>query len=349
MSEQAAPGRGGDNFARRKLLGIFAAPWLTQACYALTQLGIPELLASGPRTVTELADLTGARPFQLGRMLRALRLAGILGAAGPDRYELNATSQLLRRGVPDSVYDNAIMQGDQVYRAFAEFLHTIQTGQPAFAYVYGRTFYEYLQDNPEAAATFDNSMGDQGAPATLAACTVPDQGRVVDIGGGNGTLLAQVLAERPGLHGALVELPAAAATASAYLSGLDPAIASRIEVQAGDFFTEELPAAADVYLICRVLHNWTDPRALDLLARVHAAARPDSRLIVMEQLLPEADEPVPGGASAGMVDLLMLVTQEGGDRTRAEYIDLLTKAGFEVLAVHPGAGAQPGAIEARPI
>jgi hypothetical protein len=192
-------------------------------------------------------------------------------------------------------------------------------------------------------------MGDQGAPGTLAACTLPDQGRVVDIGGGNGTLLAQVLAERPGLHGALVELPAAAATASAYLSGLDPAIASRIEVQAGDFFTEELPAAADAYLICRVLHNWTDPRALDLLARVHAAARPDSRLIVMEQLLPEADEPVPGGASAGMVDLLMLVTQEGGDRTRAEYIDLLTKAGFEVLAVHPGAGAQPGAIEARPI
>jgi hypothetical protein len=166
---------------------------------------------------------------------------------------------------------------------------------------------------------------------------------VVDVGGGNGALLAEILSGRPGLRGVLLERPQALTYARARLAAAG--VADRASLVAGDFFAA-VPGGGDVYLLARVLHNWTDEGAARILARLRAAmslgaAGPDgARLLVVEEFLPPAG--AAGAAARGMVDLLMLVTQEGHDRTAAEYGDLLAAAGFAVTAVD-GAGI----LEAR--
>jgi hypothetical protein len=329
------------DFGRRKLLGILSGSWLAQACYATVKLGVPDLLAAGPRTADELAAATGAHPVALARLLRALAAAGLLSRSGA-AYGLTATGELLRTDVAGSLAANAVLHGEEVLRSFADIMHTVQTGEPAFAHVHGMPFYDYLDSHPQAAAGFHASMGDQPAPSGWADCDLSGVGSVCDDGGGNGALLSDMLAAHPDMRGTLLERPDAARAARDRF--VASGVADRVTVVEGSFF-DGVPAGHEAYVLARVLHNWTDEHALDILARVHAGAPPGARLIVLEEIMPDDDEaatPTPA-----MVDLLMLVTLEGFDRTAAQYRNLLDKGGFAVTAVHPGRSvAAGGAIEA---
>lgn len=328
-----------DDLARRKMLGILSSTWLAQGCYALAQLGIADAIGDGVVAVDDLAEATGTQPLPLLRLLRALALAGLLQQPEPGRFGLTPASTLLRRDVPGSVYLNAIMQGDQVYRAFAEITHTLRTGEPSFTKVYGMSFYEYLDANPEAARTFYMSMGAQPVPPGFGACDLSTVDTLVDVGGGNGALLAAVLDAYPKMRGVLVELPEAVALAKEHLAPYR----DRVSYVEGSFF-DGVPAGGDAYVLCRVVHNWRDAQALRLLHRVREAMSPGGRLIVLEEFLPD-DGRITGGA--GIVDLLMIVTQEGNDRTAQEYRALVEAAGFTVTGMRvPGAGDAGGMLEA---
>ncbi len=329
------------DFGRRKLLGILAGSWLAQACYAVVRLGVPQALADGPRALDDLATATGAHPRSLMRLMRALAAAGLVTQAPGPVYGLTSTGQLLRPDVDGSVALNAAMQGDQVFRSFAEIMHTARTGQPAFEQVYGMPFYDYLDANPEAALTFNASMGDQPAPSGWASCDLAGVRRLVDVGGGDGALLAELLAAHPKMHGTLLERPDAATAAEQRFGAAG--LSERTSVVTGSFF-DLVPGGADAYVLSRVLHNWNDDHALEILGRVHDAMDPGARLIVLEELMPDDLAAAP---PLGMVDLLMLVTLEGFDRTETEYRDLLSKAGFTVTSVRHGATpATGGTIEA---
>jgi O-methyltransferase domain len=330
------------SFARRKLLGILSGSWLAQAIYAVAKLGVPELLAAGPRPAAELAEATGADPLALYRLLRALSLNGLFQQTGPDTFALNAAAELLRPDVPDSVYLNALMQGEEVFGAFAEIMYSVRTGHPSFEKIYGRGFYEYLDDNPVAARVFNESMGAQPVPAALSTRDWSGSATVVDVGGGNGALLAEVLGAAPGLRGVLLERPEALELARDKLTGAG--LAGRVEFVAGDFFAR-VPGGGDTYLLARVLHNWTDDGASRILARVREAMPAGATVLVVEELLPPPG--APGAGARAMVDLLMMVTQEGHDRTEAEYRDLLGAAGLAVTGVWPGEPGEPAVLEAR--
>jgi hypothetical protein len=318
--------------ARRKLLGILSGTWVAQGVYALVKLGVPDLMADGPVHVGQLAHQCGADPRALGRLLRALALMGLFTQPAPDTYGLTPTTELLRADVPGSVRLNALMQGDEVFRSFAEITHTLRTGRPAFEAVYGRPFYDYLNDNPEAAAIFNASMGDQQPPAGLADCDLSWAGTVVDVGGGNGSLLITLLERHPHLHGVLLELTDAAVAARTRLA--EAGLGDRSACVEGSFF-DGVPPGGDAYTLARVLHNWNDDNAVAILRRVHEVLPPHGRVIVLEEFLPQTLDGA-GRSAAGLVDLLMLVTQEGHDRTETEYRELLGKAGFTVLDARPG-------------
>lgn len=328
------------DFARRKLLGLLSGAWLAQACYAVVTLGVPDLLADGPRTADELAVATGAQPRVLARLLRALAAAGVFKQTPGPAYALSPVGDLLRSDVDGSAALVALMHGDQVNRSFAEIMHTVRTGEPAFTHVYGMPFYDYLDAHPEAAATFNASMGDQPAPAGFTECDLIGVRHLVDVGGGNGALLCDTLVRYPQMHGTLLERADAVAAARTRVDAAG--LTDRITLVEGSFFAA-VPGGADAYVLGRVLHNWNDEHALDILARVYAAAAPGARLFVLEEVLPDDDATAP---AAGMVDLLMLVTLEGFDRTAAEYTALLVKSGFTVTTVYGGEGARGGAIEA---
>jgi hypothetical protein len=329
------------DFARRKLLGLLSATWVAQACYAVVKVGAIDQLAGGPRTAAELAAATGAHPRVLHRLLRALAAAGVLKQTAGSTYELTSVGELLRSDAEGSGALMALMHGEEVFRAFADIMHTVDTGEPAFVKTFGMPFYAYLDAHPEAATTFNVSMGDKGAPAGLRDCDLGGITHLMDVGGGNGALLADVLAAHPGMRGTLVERPPAIRAAKERLA--DGGVGDRVALVEGDFF-ESVPAGADGYVLARVLHNWNDEHARDVLHRVHATMAPGARLFVLEEILPDDIGATP---PAGLVDLLMLVTQEGFDRTESEYRELLVACGFTVTAVHHGASvAAGGAIEA---
>jgi SAM-dependent methyltransferase len=329
-----------DDLARRRMLGVLAGSWLAQGCYALARLGIADAIGDGVADVADVARATGVDPVALRRLLRALALAGLLKQPEPGRFALTSSSMLLRSDVNGSVHANALMQGDEVFRSFSEITHTLVTGEPAFQKVYGTPFYRYLEDHPRAAAAFYQSMGAESAPAGLAGCEFSDGDTVVDVGGGNGVVLEELLSAHPRITGVLVDLPEAVRAARARLEPF----ASRVSFVEADFFADELPAGADAYVLCRVLHNWRDENAAGLLSRVRRAMAPGARLIVAEEFLPEDGA---GGAGAGLVDLLMLVTLEGRDRTADEYRALATSSGFRVTGVRrSGQGDVTGVLEA---
>lgn len=328
-----------DGLARRRLLGTLSASVPAQCCYALAKLGIPDLLAAGPRTVAELAAGSGADSRVLGRMLRALAAMGLFRRPAPDTYELTSVTALLRSDVPGSLRPTAIMHGEEVFRSFAEIMHTVRTGEPAFDKVHGQPFYDYLAEHPDTAEVFAGAMGSEPVPAVLREIDLAGVHTVVDVGGGNGGLLAEILPAHPGMRGLLLELPDSIKAAVVRLAAAG--VADRVELVEGSFF-DQVPAGGEVYVLSRVLHNWTDERAELILRRLAAAMAPGTRLLVFEKLLPEE----PGSAAAAMVDLLMLGMLEGQDRTAAEYAALLEKAGFEVGTILSTSDSLEGVVEA---
>jgi SAM-dependent methyltransferase/DNA-binding transcriptional ArsR family regulator len=344
----AAPGPGAAD--RLRLFSILSSPWVAQSCYALAKFGIPDLMAEGPRPVAELAAASGTDPRALYRILRALTAAGLVTEPAAGRFGLTPVTQPLRTGVPRSSRDAAVIFGEEVFRSFAEIGYTLRTGKPAFDKVYGTPFYDYLADNPDAAETFSTAMGGAGLPAVLASLDLDGLRTVVDVGGGNGGLLCRVLRTHPQTRGILLDLRPALVQARERVA--KAGFADRVEFAEGSFF-DTMPAGADAYVLCRVLHNWPDEDALRLLRRIRGAMAADGRLIVIEDFVAQAAGPDSDVPPSGQVmDLLILLMLSGCDRTEAEYRDLLARAGFAIRAVRPfppGGRSTESAIEAVPV
>lgn len=303
--------------ARKRLLGILSGAWVAQAVYAVVKLGVPDLLSGGPATSLRLASQTGASPQALERLLRALCGVGLFTEPERGTFGLTSSGQLLQDGVEGSVRLNALMQGDEVYRSFAEIMHSVTGNGPAFEKVYGQPFYQYLENNPEAAQVFNASMADEGVPVGLQAIDLSWAESIVDVGGGDGSLLRHIL--RDGQRGVLLELPSAIAAARVRLADL----ADRVTLVEGSFF-DQVPLNGDLYVLSRVLHNWSDENAARILARIHEAIPAHGRLIVLDEF------------RGGLIDLLMLVTVEGRDRTEEEYRALVQSSGFAVIEAGEG-------------
>ena len=337
--------RDGEYF-RKRLLGMLCATWTAQACSVFTTLGLADRMAAGAGTTAELAEAAELDPVALQRLLAALADAGVLRQTAADRFELSPMGEYLRSDVPGSVHGTASLYGAEVYQCFDGLLDTVRTGRPAFDERYGQPFYEALGGNPALASAFNSAMSAAPEPAPPATELFDGARVLVDLGGGDGGLLADVLSERAELHGILVELPEAAERARERLT--ETGVIDRVRIETGSFF-DEVPADGDLYVLRRVLHNWSDENVRHVLRRVRAAMPEGARLLVLEELLPGA--PDASSASAGawakprnrIVDLLMLVLMEGRDRTAEEYTALLEEGGFAVKNV------TTGAIEAIPV
>lgn len=294
--DAARPAAAGPGLSdRAALMRVLCSPWIAQSCYALAKLGVPDLMTDGPRTATELAVGSGTNPRALLRLLRALAAAGLVHETAPGVFGLTSLTQLLTSGATRSSRPSAIMFGEEVFRSFAEIIHTLRTGRPAFEKVYGQPFYDYLSEHREAARTFASAMGGASVPQALAACDLSGLRTLVDVGGGNGGLLARVLRAHPAARGVLVDLPEAVRQARDRLAAAG--VADRVEFVEGSFF-ERLPAGGDVYVLARVLHNWDDTEAVALLRQVRSAIAADGRLFVLEQLMRPSGGPDDGPAGA---------------------------------------------------
>ena len=299
----------------------------------VADLGIADILATNPLPVTEIAARTGTHAPSLLRVLRALASRGLFTEESPERFANNSLSALLRTDHPLSMRDSLTPIPSQL-RAWSDFGHTVKTGEPAFDHVHGQTEWEYLSTHPDEAMRFNRSMRSLTVlilRTSIRAYPWTDLGTVVDIGGGDGTFIAGLLTRYKELRGVVVDLPhvAAAAAENARKAGLG----MRLEIIPGDIF-KSLPAGHGGYILKFILHAFADDMAFTILTRVRGAMRADSKLIVIDSLLSTGS-----GADLGRImDLQMLATTRGHERTEAEFRELFAAARLRLSALVPTRG-----------
>ncbi len=331
--------------AGAKLLRLIWGMHISRAVYTVAELGIADLLADGSASTEELARATGADEPSLYRILRLLAALGVFDEHHRRRFSLTVIGERLRTDASVGMRFWAVfLEALGGIRSFEHILDTVKTGEPGFDAAYGMGIFEFLAGHPENAAIFDSAMSERTAafaPSVASGCDFSDTRTVVDVGGGQGTLLVEILRTHGHLHGVLLEIPTVAARAEAVLDAVD--VADRCEVLAGDFF-KLVPDGADCYVLANVLHDWDDPRAIEILRNCRRSMTGGGRVLIVERLIPEdGSDAVPTLLS----DINMLVITGGQERTNAEYGELLKAAGLKLNSVQPVAFPY-GVIEALP-
>ena len=304
--------------------------WVSQAIHVAATLGIADLLAEASRTSDELAASTGTHPPTLYRLLRALASAEVLQELDGQRFELTSLGQQLRSDVPGSIAGWAAFVGcPSHWQAWDGLLHSVRTGKSAFEHVYGTDVWTYRSTHLDESAVFDRAMTSLSRLANAALLATYDFGRfrtIVDVGGGNGALLASVLAAHPVIQGVLFDQPHVVSGAAALLE--DSGVANRCRTVGGSFF-ESVPQGADAYVLRAIVHDWDDDASIRILTVVRQALAQGSRVLIVERVIAPPNE----GRDAKFSDLNMLVMLGGRERTREEFAALLESSGLRVERV----------------
>lgn len=294
-------------------------------------LGLTDLMADDSVSVEELARRSDTNADALGRLLRHLVCRGIFTEREPGRFAVNEPAALLASDHPSGMRVRLDLGGfgGQMDLAFVGLPHTVRTGQPAWETVFGAPFWGHLAANPQMSASFDAMMATGEDYLTDAAKGYDWSGvrHVVDVGGGTGALLAEVLRANPDIRATLVDLPDTVDRGRRHLAerGLD----TRCEFVGQSFF-DPLPAGGDVYVLRRVVHDWGDDDALLILRRCADAAGRHGRVVMIESHGSSGDDP----AMFAEMNLRMLVLSGGRERTVEDYIAIAAEAGLDLAGVH---------------
>ncbi|MFF6785146.1 methyltransferase [Streptomyces sp. NPDC012510] len=313
---------------------LLYAPLVSRALCSVVELGVPDLLASEPRTAAELAGLTGAHEPSLRQVMTALTAFDVFAAHADDRFALARIGSALVSDAPGSAAASALMALEMTGRAWNGIPGTVRTGVPAFETEFGADFFGHLDGRSDLRTVFDRTQAadlDLEIAAILGVYDFSGTRTLVDVGGGDGALLARLLDTYPQLHGVLVDRPNAVAAAGVRLK--EAGFAARADLRTGDFF-QDVPEGGDVYLLREILHDWDDDRCVDLLRVCRRAMPEEGRLIVIELA---ADDTTGGGPQARMTALMslyMLSVLPGRERTTREFAALLSEAGLRLDATY---------------
>ena len=316
-----------------RLLRLICGIHVSRCVYAVAELGIADLLGDGPVSTKQLAQLTGTHEPTLYRVLRVLGALEVFEEHDGRSFSLTVVGERLRADATVGMRSWAtFLEALGGVRPFEHILQTIKTGTPGLDIEFGAGLFEFLAQHPENAAAFDQAMSERTAayaPSVADSYDFSDIRTVVDVGGGNGTLLIEILRTHPHLHGVLLEIPTVAAHADAVLDAIE--IADGYQVQAGNFF-EHVPPGADCYLLANVLHDWDDARSIQILRNCRRSMLGGGRVLIIERLIPQdSTDTVPTLLS----DINMLVLIGGRERTNAEYGELLRAAGINLGKIRP--------------
>ncbi|KAB2590481.1 methyltransferase [Streptomyces arboris] len=338
----AAEAAGAADAAGRDLIGRLAYGSLAaQTLRAAVRLGVMELVGDAPRPAADVATEAAAGAGAMTRLLRALAGLGLLSEQPPGSFSVTLAGALLRPGRPDSLASFVRMFTEpMMLRAWEHLDDSVRTGRTAFDTVFGTDFFSHLAQHPELSTEFNAAMSQATAETAAALPHALDFGRytsVTDVGGGDGTLLAAVLAAHPGLTGVLLDTSEGLAGAPDTLTSRG--LAERCSLTPGDFF-QTVPAGSDLYLVKSVLHDWTDDQAVTILSNCRKVLPPGGLVLIVEPVLPDVVDGTDAGATY-LTDLNMLVNVGGRERTRTDFEEVCRRAGLTLTSVTPLAKAAP--------
>lgn len=301
-------------------LGDLRGPWCLRV---VVTLRIADQLASGPSAIDDLAAAAACDAESLRRVLRHLVAMGVFEEPTPGRFALNEAAELLR-DPSHRLYFDLDGFGGRMTHAWSTLPTVVRTGKAAYHELFGRPFWEDLNANPDVGASFDAFMHESHTrpePAILIDSDWDSVSTVVDVGGGKGGLLAEILRAHPMVAGTLIDLPATVARAAGVFEAAG--VTDRVTAVGQSFF-EPLPAGASLYVLSAILNDWPDPEAAAILFRCAAAARPAGRVVVLGGVSPD---------EVSVDDLWPEMVLVGGkNRSLAEFSELARGAGLGVRA-----------------
>lgn len=331
--------------AEQRLIQMMMGVWVAQSISVIATLGVADQLADGPKTAEQLASATSSDADSLYRVLRALASVGVFTETQDRHFGLTPISECLRSDTPNSLRNGSRMFGLPVFwQSWGELLGTVKTGETGLKRAFGmiNPFQHFVQ-HPEEGAIFNGAMTEMSRNVGPAIAEAYDWGKfrkIVDAGGGHGSLLISILRSHAEPRGVVFDLPEV-------VKGAQPAIeaaglSDRCETAPGNLF-ESIPSGADAYILKAIIHGFSRENGLKILGNVRQAIPPEGRLLLIERVIPAGSEPSPHK----LADLQMLVMSGGRERTPAEYQELLAAAGFKLAKIHATAAPQ-SIVEAIP-
>ena len=318
----------------KKMLQLLSSLWVTRAVGSFARLGLADVMEDGARDHAAIAAARGLAPDRVYRLLRALSTVGLVVEAARGQFVLTPLGRLLSSHTPNNTRTTAIFLNDYFADMWMHLDDALAGERTAFEALKGRPFFEWLAGNPDEARRFNRMMLEVHGPETPAIVAAYDFSpfeHIVDVGGGNGSLLSAVLAAYPNRRATLFDMAEAIAAARRGEGGPLPGVA----FVAGDVFASAVPEGGDAYLIRHLMHDYDDADCVRILANVRRAMRPDARVLVLEAPLPSDDSPGPGR----WLDLQVMVLCGGRERTVEEYAALFERAGLRlartVATAHP--------------
>jgi O-methyltransferase/methyltransferase family protein len=313
------------------MFNLIAGRWVTQIIHVAAKLQIADRLKDGPRTVDELASSAGAQPQPLYRVLRALASYGIFEETKGRRFKLTPLAATLRGDIPGSMRAFAVMNGSK-YQAesWQQLLQSVETGAPPFRGAHGMSYFEYLEKHPDDLKIFSEAMTNLSItenPAITLAYKFSGVRTLVDVGGGNGSLLRAILEANPGLKAVLFDRPSVSATAREGVYLTAKSFVERCRFEGGNFF-DAVPKGGDAYVMKRVLHDWSDEDSAKILANCRAAMNRKGKVLVVESLIRPGNAPDRGK----LLDLQMFAIG-GRERTKQDFAAVFKKAGLRLTRV----------------
>ena len=306
---------------------------MSQLIYVAARLELADHLKHGPRTAEELATAAEVQAPALYRVLRALASVGIFTETKNKRFKLTPLAVTLQKAVPGSMRAAALMLGEKYLEvSWAQLLHGVKTGETPFHKVHGVPLFEYLEKHPEDLRIFGEAMTNVSStenPAIAAAYRFSGIRTLVDVGGGNGSLLATILKANSKLKGVLFDLPSVSARANQDRHVTAKGIAERCTLKSGNFFAA-VPKGGDAYIMKRTLHDWDDERCAKILSNCHNAMSEKGKVLVVDAVIAAGNEPDRGK----LLDIQMLIIG-GRERTKQEFATLFRRAGLKLTRVLP--------------
>ena len=316
---------------------------VSQAIHIAATLGVADLLEDKPRSNDELASLTGVHNGSLYRLLRALASVGVFHEDDKRQFSLTPMGRCLRSDSETPVGPWAVLIGrPYIWQAWAHLLHSVRTGENAFRHLHGESVWTFRAQHPEEGAIFDqamNAISRSVVDALVSAYDFSGHSHIVDVGGGQGQLLAGILSALPQIRGTLFDQPHVVVRAKDLLAREN--VTDRCDVIAGSFF-EGIPVNGDTYILKGILHDWDDDATLSILRICRQSISIGRKLLIVERLI----APPNAAPNGKFSDLNMLVLPGGAERTRQEFESLLTAANFRLIRTMP-AGPTLTIIEAE--
>jgi hypothetical protein len=301
--------------------------YVSKAIGVAADLNIAEHLKNGEKNINELAQITGTKPEPLYRLLRMLASQGVF-VEKKNKVFCNNRLSMSMLDQPDSMRHMVIHQVNGVnWKLFGDLKEVVTTGESTFKKHTGSDVFEYMETNPHNNEVYNKAMTNSSLLVSKAILSEYNFGNftcIVDIGGGEGMLLAMILKKYSNLKGINFDLPHVVSESGKTFEQYD--VLERIQLVSGDFFND-LPEGGDIYLLKSILHNLSDLQCIDLLKRIKLILPERGKIMVFEPII---EENTGRYSFAKLYDTQMMVSSVyAKERTKDEFISLFEKAGIK--------------------